>query len=194
MKKEAKNFYLLGASYLLTHLFKPIRLGTLEIRNRIVLTGHGTGMGRDFRPDEQMIAYYAQRARGEVGLIMLGSQQVHPTSPGITGLLCNYDDTIIPGLRAAAEAVHAHGGRVFGYLLHMGLASSARPKALWSASSIYEQKYGETAHAMTVADIEEIIEVFAAASLRCMEAGMDGLQIHCGHGLFWLRLFRIGSA
>ncbi len=168
---------------LLTHLFKPIQLGTLEIRNRIVLTGHGTGMGRDFRPDEQMIAYYAQRARGEVGLIMLGSQQVHPTSPGITGLLCNYDDTIIPGLRAVADAVHAHGGRIFGYLSHMGLASSARPKALWSASSIYEQKYGETAHAMTVAEIEEITEAFAAASLRCMEAGMDGLQVHCGHGL-----------
>jgi 2,4-dienoyl-CoA reductase-like NADH-dependent reductase (Old Yellow Enzyme family)/thioredoxin reductase len=169
--------------HLLKHLFKPIQLGKLEIRNRIVLTGHGTGMGRDFLPDEQMIAYYAQRARGEVGLIMLGSQQVHPTSPGITGLLCNYDDRIIPGLRAVADAVHAHGGRIFGYLSHMGLASSARPKALWSASSIYEQKYGETAHAMTVAEIEEIIEAFATAALRCMEAGMDGLQIHCGHGL-----------
>ncbi len=167
----------------LTHLFSPILLGRLEIRNRITLTGHGTGMGRDGRPDDQMVAYYEQRARGEVGLIMLGSQQVHPTSPGITGLLCNYDDTIIPGLRAVTDAVRAQGGRIFGYLSHMGLASSARPKALWSASSIYEQKYGETAHAMTVAEIEEIVEAFAAAALRCLEAGMDGLQIHCGHGL-----------
>jgi 2,4-dienoyl-CoA reductase-like NADH-dependent reductase (Old Yellow Enzyme family)/thioredoxin reductase len=168
---------------LLTHLFTPIQIGKLEIRNRIMLTGHGTGMGRDCRPDDQMVAYYEQRARGEVGLIMLGSQQVHPTSPGITGLLCNYDDTIIPGLRAITSAVHAQGARIFGYLSHMGLASSARPKALWSASSIYEQKYGETAHAMTVAEIEEIVAAFAAAALRCLEAGMDGLQIHCGHGL-----------
>jgi len=177
------SFLLPGASQLLQNLFTPIRLGKLEIRNRITLTGHGTGMGRDFRPDDQMIAYYAQRARGEVGLIMLGSQQVHPTSPGITGLLCNYDDTISPGLRAVADAVHAHGSRVFGYLSHMGLASSARPKALWSASSNYEQKYGETAHAMTVREIEEIVSAFAAAAVRCLEAGMDGLQIHCGHGL-----------
>ncbi len=167
----------------LTHLFSPIRLGRLEIRNRIVLTGHGTGMGRDFRPDDAMIAYYEERARGEVGLIMLGSQQVHPSSPGLTGLLCNYDDGIIPGLRAVADAVHRHGGRVFGYLSHMGLASSARPTALWSASNGYEQKYGEVAHAMSVAEIEEIVAAFAAAARRCLAAGLDGLQIHCGHGL-----------
>lgn len=167
----------------LRHLFEPIRIGRCEIRNRIALTGHGTGMGRDFKPDARMIAYYEERARGEVGLILLGSQQVHPTSPGITNLLCNYDDGIIPGLAAVTRAVRAQGGRIFGYLSHMGLASSARPTALWSASSVYEQKYGEVAHAMTVAEIEAITEAFAAAAARCLEAGMDGIQVHCGHGL-----------
>ena len=164
-------------------LFSPVRIGTLELRNRITLTGHGTGMGRDHRPDERMVAYYEQRARGEVGLIMLGSQQVHKSSPGITGLLCNIDDSIIPGLKAVAQAVHRHGGRVFGYLSHMGLAASARPTALWSASNGYEQKYGEVAHAMTVAEIEEVTQAFGDAARRCLEAGLDGLQIHCGHGL-----------
>src|SRR5688500_12291934 len=104
------------------HLFEPIRLGRLEIRNRLVLTGHGPGMGSDCKPDDRMIAYYEERAKGEVGLIMLGSQQVHPTSPGITNLLCNYDDGIIPGLARTTKAVHRHGGRIFGYLSHMGLA------------------------------------------------------------------------
>ena len=165
------------------HLFTPIRLGTLEIRNRIVLTGHGTGMARDFKPDERMIAYYEQRAKGEVGLIMLGSQQVHPTSPGITNLLCNYDDSIIPGLAAVAAAIHRHGGKVFGYLSHMGFASSARPVALWSASPVYEQKYGEVAHAMSPPEIAEIVAAFAAAAARCIEAGLDGIEVHCGHGL-----------
>lgn len=165
------------------HLFEPIRLGRTEIRNRIVLTGHGTGMGRDGRPDERMIRYYEERARGEVGLIMMGSQQVHRTSPGITGLICNYSDDVIPSLAAAAAAVHRHGGKLFGYLSHMGLASSARPVALWSASNAYEQKYGELAHAMTVEEIEVLVEAFAAAAARCIEAGLDGVQVHCGHGL-----------
>ncbi|SEQ21263.1 2,4-dienoyl-CoA reductase [Faunimonas pinastri] len=165
------------------HLFEPIRLGRTDIRNRIVLTGHGTGMGRDGNPDERMIAYYEQRARGEVGLIMVGSQQVHPTSPGITGLICNYDDRIIPSLSRLAKAVHRHDGKVFGYLSHMGFASSARPVALWSASNAYEQKYGELAHAMTAGEIDLLVDAFAAAAARCIEAGLDGVQVHCGHGL-----------
>ncbi len=164
-------------------LFSPVSIGRLVLRNRIVLTGHGTGMGQDHRPDEQMIAYYERRAEGEVGLIMLGSQQVHPSSPGITGLLCNVDDDIIPGLRAVGDAVHRHGGRVFGQLSHMGMAASARPAALWSASSVQEQKYGEVAHAMSVAEIEAVTAAFAAAAGRCIEAGLDGVQVQCGHGL-----------
>ena len=164
-------------------LFEPIRIGSLDVRNRIVLTGHGTGMGRDFRPNEQLIRYYEERAKGGAGLLMIGSQQVHSTSPGITNLLCNYDESIIPGLRGICQAVHRHGAKLFGYLSHMGLATSARPRPLWSASGVYEQKYGEVAHAMTVEEIETIIEAFAAAATRNMEAGTDGIEIHVAHGL-----------
>lgn len=164
-------------------LLSPIVLGGLPIRNRICLTGHGTGMGRDFKPDERQVAYYAERALGEVGLIMLGSQQVHPTSPGITNLLCNFDDSIIPGLTRIARAVQSHGARIFGYLSHMGLASSARPLPLWSASAMHDQKYGEVAHAMTWAELGVLIGAYRDAARRNMEAGLDGIEVHCGHGL-----------
>jgi 2,4-dienoyl-CoA reductase-like NADH-dependent reductase (Old Yellow Enzyme family) len=169
------------------HLFEPLEINGCHIRNRIVLTGHGTGMPRDGTPNDQMVAYYEERAKGEVGLIMLGTQQVHPSSPGITGLLCNYDDRIIPGLTKVADAVHKHGGKIFGYLGHMGVATSARPVPLWSASPIYEHKYGEVAHAMTKAEIDMIIEAFAEAAKRNIAAGMDGIEIHCGHGLLLMQ-------
>lgn len=169
------------------HLFEPLEINGCQIRNRIVLTGHGTGMPRDGTPNDQMVAYYEERAKGEVGLIMLGTQQVHPSSPGITGLLCNYDDRIIPGLKRVADAVHRHGAKIFGYLGHMGVATSARPVPLWSASPIFEHKYGEVAHAMTKAEIDMIIEAFAAAAVRNIEAGMDGIEIHCGHGLLLMQ-------
>ena len=165
------------------NLLSPIRIGSLSIRNRVCLTGHGTGMGRDFKPDDRMVAYYGERALGEVGLIMLGSQQVHPTSPGITNLLCNYDDGIIPGLARIARAVQAHGARIFGYLSHMGLASSARPLPLWSASAVHDQKYGEVAHAMTRAEMAVLIAAYRDAARRNMAAGLDGIEVHCGHGL-----------
>ncbi|EPX81867.1 NAD(P)-binding protein [Salipiger mucosus] len=165
------------------HLFEPITINGCRIRNRIVMTGHGTGMPTDGTPNDRMVAYYAERARGEVGLIMLGTQQVHPSSPGITGLLTNYDDRIVPGLARVARAVQAEGGRIFGYLGHMGMATSARPVALWSASADYEQKYGEVAHAMTAGEIAELVAAFAAAARRNLEAGLDGIEVHCGHGL-----------
>ncbi len=165
------------------NLFAPIRIGRLALRNRICLTGHGTGMGRDFKPDDRQIAYYAERARGGVALIMLGSQQVHPTSPGMTNLLCNYDDGIIPGLARIADAVHAHGAKILGYLSHMGIASSARPLPLWSASAVHDQKYGEVAHAMTLAEMVELTAAYVAAARRNLAAGLDGIEVHCGHGL-----------
>lgn len=169
------------------HLFQPVEINGCQIRNRIVLTGHGTGMPADGTPNDQMVAYYRERARGEVGLIMLGTQQVHPSSPGITGLLCNYDDRIIPGLRRVADAVHDHGAKIFGYLGHMGFASSARPGALWSASAAFDQKYGEVAHAMTLAEIGELIAAFVAAAQRNLTAGLDGIEVHCGHGLLLMQ-------
>ena len=140
-------------------------------------------MGRDFKPDDRQVAYYAERALGEVGLIMLGSQQVHPTSPGITNLLCNYDDDIIPGLARIARAVQTHGGRIFGYLSHMGLASSARPFPLWSASAVHDQKYGEVAHAMTQTEMGVLVTAYRDAARRNMDAGLNGIEVHCGHGL-----------
>lgn len=170
-----------------SHLFEPLEINGCLVRNRIVLTGHGTGMPTDGSPNEQMVAYYEERARGEVGLIMLGTQQVHPSSPGITGLLCNYDDRIIPGLKRVADAVHRHGAKIFGYLGHMGVATSARPLPLWSASPVYEHKYGEVAHAMTKAEIDLLVDAFAAAAMRNLAAGMDGIEIHCGHGLLLMQ-------
>lgn len=169
------------------HLFQPLDINGCQIRNRIVLTGHGTGMPTDGSPNDQMVAYYEERAKGEVGLIMLGTQQVHPSSPGITGLLVNYDDRIIPGLKRVADAVHKHGGRIFGYLGHMGVATSARPLPTWSASPVFEHKYGEVSHAMTKAEIDTLVEAFAAAALRNVTAGMDGIEIHCGHGLLLMQ-------
>lgn len=165
------------------NLFRPLAINGCEIRNRIVLTGHGTGMPRDGTPNQHVIDYYAERAKGGVGLIMLGTQQVHPSSPGITGLLCNYSDAIIEPLRKLADTVHSHGGKVFGYIGHMGFATSARPTPLWSASPNYEMKYGEVAHPMSREEIAEVVAAFADAAERNIKAGLDGVQVHCGHGL-----------
>jgi 2,4-dienoyl-CoA reductase-like NADH-dependent reductase (Old Yellow Enzyme family) len=72
-------------------LFEPITLRNVEVRNRIVMTGHGTGMAKDFLPSEQHVAYYRERARGGVGLIGMAFPQIHPTSQDVPGEPRAYD-------------------------------------------------------------------------------------------------------
>jgi 2,4-dienoyl-CoA reductase-like NADH-dependent reductase (Old Yellow Enzyme family) len=164
-------------------VWTPGRIGKVEIRNRFVLTGHGTGMVVGGQAGEQLIAYYAERAKGGVGLIMLGTQQVHPTSPGLGHLLLNYDDTIIASLREIATAVHRHGGRIFGYVGHFGAQAATRPAPPWSASALCDETRGELSHAMTEEEMAEIAAAHAAAAARNIEAGLDGIEVHGGHGL-----------
>ena len=161
-------------------LWRPRAIGAVEVRNRFVLTGHGTAMVAN---GQQMVEYYAERARGGVGLIMLGTQQVHRSSPGLGHLLLNYDDCVIPALRAIAAAAHRHGARVFGYLGHFGAQANTRPEPPWSASAFYDPERGETTHAMDEAEMREIAQAHADAATRNIEAGMDGIEVHGGHGL-----------
>ena len=67
----------------LAPLFAPIAVGGVELRNRIVMTGHGTGLAEDFKPSERHVAYYRERARGGVGLIGMAFPQIHPTSQDV---------------------------------------------------------------------------------------------------------------
>ena len=164
-------------------LWVPGRIGGLTVRNRFVLTGHGTGMVVDGEPSQQMVDYYVERARGGVGLIMLGTQQVHPSSPGLGHLLVNYDDDAIPGLRRVAQAVHAHGALIFGYIGHFGAQAPGAVDRPWTASEFYDEPQGRTTHGMSVDEIQAIVQATADAAARNVEAGLDGIEVHAGHGL-----------
>ena len=90
-------------------LFAPIALGTVKVRNRIVLTGHGTGLAEGFLPSGRHVAYYRERALGGAGLIGMAFPQIHPTSQDVPGEPHAYDPRIVPGLQRIADAVHERG-------------------------------------------------------------------------------------
>lgn len=148
-----------------------------------MLTGHGTAMPKDGEPTEMLLAYYEERARGGVGLIMFGTQQVHPSSPGIGHLILNYDDGVIPKLRKVAAVVQRHGARIFGYIGHFGAQAQTWPEPPWTASAIYDETRGEYCHAMSEEEIAAIVSAHADAAARNIAAGMDGIEVHGGHGL-----------
>ena len=167
-----------------SHLLSPIRLGAVEVRNRMLISAHSSGMYQNNRPTPQNNAYHEARARGGVGLIIIQGTTVHPSSYGGLQSPVGYVDDAIPAWRVLADAVHRHGAKIFVQLLHFGKSgqSLATMLPLWSASRTKALSGNEYTHAMTKGEIEEVIEGYAHSASIMKQAGMDGVELHGAHG------------
>lgn len=165
------------------HVSSPLRIGRLELRNRIVRSAHVTGLVRD-GIGEPLIAYHEARARGGVGLLILEIASVHPSSFSQGHeLITAYRDDVIAQYQRIATRVHAAGAALFEQLWHggaYGLAADGGPS--WSASEIPGVRYGAAPIEMTQTMIDEVVAGFAAAARRCRDGGIDGIELHAGHG------------
>lgn len=172
-------------------LFAPIRLGGVEVRNRIVMTGHGTGLAENHLPSERHVAYYRERARGGAGLIGMAFPQIHPTSQDVPGEPHAYDPAIVPWLRRIADAVHEHGAKIVMQLGHGGRQGSSTftERALWGPSNIPCPFNLEMPKAMEPDDLDEIVEAHAIGARHAQQGGMDGVEIHSGYGGYLLASF-----
>lgn len=160
-------------------LLSPIKINNLEIKNRIVRPAHGTYYGGGGITD-RLIAYHEARARSGVGLSMLEATPVHRST--FLPTIWAWDDSIIPGFQSIAKAVHTHGMGLFTQLFHGGhhwppLDGSRG----WSASTV-PSPFGHVPLAMSADQIGEIVEAFAAAAMRARAGGLDGVELHFGHG------------
>jgi 2,4-dienoyl-CoA reductase-like NADH-dependent reductase (Old Yellow Enzyme family)/thioredoxin reductase len=171
-----------------THLLSPIRIGPIEIRNRLVSSAHGTSFAHDYAPTLQHVAYHSARAQGGIGLIIMEGARVHPSSRPVRASLVSWDEKAIPHYRKVADAIHRHGSKVFVQLLHQGKAVNTQDSnlPLWSASATLGSALGsarkELAHAMSKEEIQEVIASFVQGALNMKRAGMDGVEIHGAHG------------
>ncbi len=166
------------------NLLSPTRIGNVEIRNRIISSAHSSNLAVNNRPSEAMIAYHIARARGGVGLIILENSRVHPTTGGRDNSLHAWEEAHIPAYKRLAEAVHEHGAKMFAQLIHIGKAINTMDTRLplWSASSVQASSTTEITHAMTKWEILELYEWWAKCAVNMKKAGMDGVEIHGGHG------------
>lgn len=158
----------------------PIQIGGVEVKNRIARTAHATMMAREGRITDQVIAYHLARAEGGVGLTILEAAGVHRSS---ILSLANVDDSIVEGYRALADAVAPTGMRVFQQLWHGGHiypAPDGTPP--WAPSDVPSHIAGIAPQPMTIGQIDELVAAYAAAARRCELGGLDGVEIHAGHG------------
>ncbi len=171
-------------------LLEPITVGRMELRNRVMITGHGTMMAEGGVPGARYVAYLAERAKGGVGLIETEAAAVHPTGQW-PGLCYVGSDECIPGYRAAAEAVQAHGACLTAQIGHEGrqIASTYTELPLWSASAVPCPVNREMPKAMELEDIREVVAGYAAAATRMKRAGLDAVTIHGLHNTYFLGQF-----
>ncbi len=169
---------------MLKHLFSPIKIGTMKVRNRIVMPPIGTSFGTgDGTVTERHINYYEARAKGGVGLIIVEVSTVNAARKYVPYALGLFDDSLIPSWRKLAKAVHAQGAKMATQLLDPGpegasILSGMQPAG---ASPIASHTIREVPRELSIEDIEGIIDDFAEAARRGREAGLDAIEIHAAH-------------
>lgn len=157
-------------------LFEPLRVGSIELPNRIVRSPHGTGLS-----GEALIAYHEARARGGVGMSTLEATSVHPSAPGRLAL---WNDSCLPFLDDIASRIRPTGMKLMIQLYHpgAGYAAEAGMPEHWSASAVPNPMAGIVPIEMTESMIADVVAHFAAAARRCRDAGLDGVDIHASSG------------
>lgn len=193
------------------HLLSPGRIGPVDVRNRILMCPMGDNLAQENgEPSATSMDYFEARARGGVGLIIVGSVAVSwPEGSYNPNQSALSEDRMIPAFSELAKRVHAHGARIAAQLSHGGITavndmrdgrplwvpsmpSAGTPDPLMAMVTPEEQALqsrpmraptaSTSLHEMTRADIEWLIERFAAAAERAKRAGLDGVELHAGHG------------
>jgi len=160
------------------HLLSPIDIRGKRVRNRVTLTAHTQSYSAGGIHGDRVRGYYAARAAGGAGLLVMEPIPTHPTGR-VTPQ--NYDHRLpgfVEGLARVVDAVHEHGGTLINQLYHMG--PNADPLASgglqWGPSDAPGYFGVGRIHAMSIAEIGEITEAFADAAATVMRSGTDGVE------------------
>lgn len=191
------------------HLRAPIEIGGMTLPNRIAMAAMGVEIAEaDGSASEPIIAYYEERARGGVGLIITEvCAAAYPQGATAARQLGISSDDYLPGLRALTERVHRHGAKIALQLVHHGKVArldtkQGRPVLMPSKprfkgkndmpKDLSREELGWMAAAggggrptikeCDADDIAWVIDAFASAVERARRAGFDGVELHAAHG------------
>ncbi|MEZ0465941.1 FAD-dependent oxidoreductase [Phaeobacter sp. SYSU ZJ3003] len=173
------------------HIFRPVTLRHKTLRNRIVFGAHTTNMAHGGLPGEAHTAYYRERALGGAAMIVVEPMPVHASAVLTRGNFLHSSDEVIPHFRRLTEASKAEGAVMIQQLYHVGAHGDQDNSwhAAWSPSGGPSYHDSDASHMMSEAEIEETIEGFVQAAIRCQKAGFDGVEVwaayHCLLDQFW---------
>lgn len=164
------------------HLLAPLDLGFTTLKNRVLMGSMHTGLEDHKKDFPKLAIYFAERAAGEVGLIVTGG-----IAPGVRGSLMPVPSGLfnrlqVPRHKLVSSAVHAAGGKICMQILHGGRYSyhpmSVAPSAIQSPITPFKPK------ALSASGVEKQIRNFVRATKLAREAGYDGVEIMGSEGYF----------
>ncbi|QME61993.1 FAD-dependent oxidoreductase [Escherichia fergusonii] len=168
------------------HLFSPLTINGMTIKNRIIMPPMGTNLASlNGEVSQEQLDYYELRARGGTGLITIENICIDfPFASNGTTQLRIDNDQYIPGLFKLTETLHRHGACVAIQLNHAGASAYAyrlNGETPLSSSSTPSKKNGNTPRPMTHEEIYHAIDKFGEAAERVRRANFDCVEIHGGH-------------
>jgi 2,4-dienoyl-CoA reductase-like NADH-dependent reductase (Old Yellow Enzyme family)/thioredoxin reductase len=166
-------------------LFDPGCIGTMELKNRLVMPPMGTNYAlKDGSVTQRQIDYYEERARGGVGLVIVEISCIDsPVGKGAMKQICIDDDRFIPQLSKLAESIKRHGAKAAIQIHHAGRQTLSKLTGHQPvAPSPIPMSGGEQPRELTLSEIAKLVTRFAEAAERAKKAGFDGVEIHGAHG------------
>ena len=175
-------------------LFEPFQIGSMELKNRIVMPPMTTSFASELGAvTERLINYHIERARGGVGLVIVEATCVESLLGRLVVNQLRVDsDKFLPGLADLADAIHFHGAKVALQIHHAGRETTLEAtegRTPVSASNVpYIDMYASPGsvivrpRALKVKEIAELVERFGEGARRAKAAGFDAIEIHGAHG------------
>lgn len=163
-------------------LFSPLRIGRLTLKNRVVMPPMNTNFSdENGAVTSQVIEYFARRAKGGAGLIVVDATSIAPEvkKHGLQPML--YDERFVPGYAKLVEKIHRYGAKASIEIIHYGSETTypAGPKV--SASNVTGLG-GVEVHPLTREEISEIEDQFVYTAYLAKLAGFDAVTFHGTHG------------
>ena len=191
-------------------LASPAFIGNLELKNRMIMAAMGSNFAsEDGHASEQLTAYYEERARGGVGLIILETSAITwPAGASMPNMIGFSKDEFIPTLQSLTQRVHQHGAKIAAQLNHSGKIAQedvmagrpipvpsipkSQPSDMFGLLTQDEimnfikaggpDGKGPRYHELSVTEIQDEIQHFVNAAKRAKASNFDAIEIHAGHG------------